>query len=99
MGRLIESTFCSLDGVISAPQEWGTEYWDEQYNGYLADLLGGAEGLVLGRETYEGFAQAWPGRDGATPRWPGVVRRTRGHPLTGPYKTVTTRRATNLQPI
>ena len=84
MGRLIESTFCSLDGVISAPQEWGTEYWDEQYDGYLADLLGGAEGLVLGRETYEGFAEAWPGRDGEiADRMNGLPKHVASRTLTG----------------
>ena len=64
MGRLIESTFSTLDGVISNPQDWGSEYWDDQYNDYIATLLGGTDALVLGRKTYEGFAAAWPGRDG-----------------------------------
>jgi dihydrofolate reductase len=64
MRKLVESTFMTLDGVISNPQEWGPPYWDEQHNGYASKLLEPADGLLLGRATYEGFAQAWPPRSG-----------------------------------
>jgi dihydrofolate reductase len=62
MRKLIESTFTTLDGVINDPQRWGPPYWDEQHAGYARKLLFGADALLLGRVTYEGFAQAWPGR-------------------------------------
>ena len=62
--KLIESTFVTLDGVIGAPQDWGPPYWDDQHGSYADKLLSSADSLLLGRETYEGFAQAWPGRGG-----------------------------------
>lgn len=62
MRKLIESTFTTLDGVISDPQRWGPPYWDEQHFGYARELLFDADALVLGRVTYESFAEAWPGR-------------------------------------
>ena len=38
--KLVESTFVTLDGVISAPQQWGgPKYWDEEYMAYASDLL------------------------------------------------------------
>jgi len=74
MRKLIESTFVSLDGVISdttpstnpqaQPQKWGSPYWDDQHSGYARDLLFASDALLLGRVTYEGFAQAWPPRKG-----------------------------------
>ena len=64
MRKLVESTFVTLDGVIENPQVWGPPYWDDEHEGYSAKLLGRADALLLGRVTYEGFAQAWPGRDG-----------------------------------
>lgn len=64
MRKLIETTFVTLDGVISDPQNWGTAYWDDQHMGYARKLLFGSDALLLGRETYEGFAEAWPGRPG-----------------------------------
>ncbi|GAA3396102.1 dihydrofolate reductase family protein [Cryptosporangium minutisporangium] len=64
MGRLIESTFVTIDGVISSPEVWGVPYWDEEHNAYSQRLLADADALLLGRETYEGFAEAWPSRSG-----------------------------------
>jgi dihydrofolate reductase len=64
MRKLIESTFMTLDGVISNPHEWSGPYWDDEHSGYGAGLLTDADALLLGRKTYEGFAQAWPTRSG-----------------------------------
>jgi dihydrofolate reductase len=60
MRKLIESTFVTLDGVIDAPEQWGPPYWDEEHAAYGDLLFSGADALLLGRVTYEGFAQAWP---------------------------------------
>lgn len=62
--KLVESTFVTLDGVINDPQNWGPPYWDDQHSAYATKLLEPADALVLGRATYEGFADAWPQRSG-----------------------------------
>ena len=74
MRKLVETTFVTLDGVISdtepstapqaAPEKWGSPYWDDQHYGYARDLLFAADALLLGRLTYEGFAASWPPRSG-----------------------------------
>ena len=64
MRKLVESTFVTLDGVISSPEKWGPPYWDEEHNGYAHNLLFASDALLLGRETYQGFAEAWPTRKG-----------------------------------
>lgn len=64
MRKLIESTFVSLDGTISAPHEWSPRYWDQQHADHARTLLWGADALLLGRETYEAFAEVWPQREG-----------------------------------
>ncbi|GAA5064291.1 dihydrofolate reductase [Thermocatellispora tengchongensis] len=74
MRKLIESTFVSLDGVIddtrpstasrAEPHHWGQPYWDEDHAGYAEKLSASADALLLGRVTYEGFAEAWSGREG-----------------------------------
>jgi dihydrofolate reductase len=73
MGRIVVTEFISLDGVIEAPG--GGE--DYKYGGWTFEIDRGDEGnqfkldetmssaaLLLGRRTYEGFAAAWPERDG-----------------------------------
>lgn len=60
MRKLVESTFVTLDGVISSPEDWGPPYWDDEHDRYAHDLLWASDALLLGRKTYEGFAEAWP---------------------------------------
>jgi dihydrofolate reductase len=73
MGKVVVSQFVSLDGVFEDPG--GSEGWDR--GGWAFQFDRGAEGdkfkldevmasdaLLLGRVTYEGFAEAWPSRTG-----------------------------------
>jgi dihydrofolate reductase len=65
MAKLVESTFVSLDGSIENPQDWSPPYWDDEHSAYSNKLFGAADAMLLGRKTYEGFAEAWPPRAGA----------------------------------
>jgi dihydrofolate reductase len=73
MGRIVVTEFVSLDGVMEDPG--GTEGF--KYGGWSFEIDRGDEGnkfkldealeadaLLLGRVTYEGFAEAWPSREG-----------------------------------
>ena len=73
MGRIVVTEFVSLDGVMEDPG--GAE--DFEYGGWSFEFSRGDEGdkfkldetrsseaLLLGRVTYNGFADAWPERDG-----------------------------------
>src|SRR5690349_22414259 len=73
MGRIVVTEFVSLDGVMEDPG--GSE--DFEHGGWSFEVSRGEEGdkfkldealetdaLLLGRRTYEGFAEAWPQRDG-----------------------------------
>src|SRR5947208_3126957 len=73
MGRIVVTEFVSLDGVMEDPG--GAE--DFKYGGWSFEFSRGDEGdkfkldeamesdaLLLGRRTYEGFAEAWPEREG-----------------------------------
>jgi dihydrofolate reductase len=73
MGKIVVTEFVSLDGVIEDPG--GAE--DYKYGGWSFKFDRGEDGdkfkldetmssdaLLLGRRTYEGFADAWPQRDG-----------------------------------
>lgn len=74
MRKLIESTFVSLDGIIddtrpstasrAEPQHWGQPYWDEDHTGYSTALYAQSDAMLLGRVTYEAFAEAWSTRSG-----------------------------------
>src|ERR687893_1215650 len=73
MGKIVVTEFVSLDGVMEDPG--GSE--DFRHGGWSFEFRRGDEGdqfkldetmeseaLLLGRVTYEGFAAAWPSREG-----------------------------------
>jgi len=62
MRRVIVSTFVTLDGVMEAPETWSFDFHDEQNMKDALQTVLGAEALLLGRTTYDGFAEAWPSR-------------------------------------
>ena len=73
MARIIVTEFVSLDGVMEGPAgdngfergAWSFEFdRGEEGNQFKTDETMDAEALLLGRKTYEGFAAAWPERDG-----------------------------------
>lgn len=61
MATLVMSEFLSLDGVMEEPS-WSAPYWNDEIAAFKAAEMAGADALLLGRVTYEGFAQAWPSR-------------------------------------
>ncbi len=64
MGKLTATSFITLDNVVAEPHLWSGAYQSED-TGELNDaVLQEADGLLLGRTTYEGFAAAWPSRSG-----------------------------------
>jgi dihydrofolate reductase len=89
MRKIIVSTMMSLDGVEDDPQNWSFDYWNDEIAKYAHDLLFASDALVMGRSTYEAFAEAWSSRAGADefadrinalPKY--VASRTAKEPLT-----------------
>ncbi len=60
MSRIVVTEFMSLDGVMEEPR-W-TFQFDRGEDGdkFKVDELFASAALLLGRVTYQGFAQAWP---------------------------------------
>jgi len=73
MGRIVVSQFITVDGVIEDPG--GAEGFDrggwafsfergDEGDRFKFEEVMAADALLLGRRTYEGFAEAWPSRTG-----------------------------------
>ena len=60
MRKVINSTYVSLDGVVTNPQEWTFEFRDDTANRFAFEQLMAADALLMGRRTYEAFASVWP---------------------------------------
>lgn len=61
MRKIVLSMFMSLDGVIETPA-WSLPYWGDDIAQVKYDELFESDTLLLGRVTYEGFAEVWPER-------------------------------------
>jgi len=59
MRKLIVTEFMTLDGPIGAPT-WSFPYWGDDIAAFKGAETDGGDTILLGRVTYEGFAQAWP---------------------------------------
>jgi len=72
VGRIVVTEFVSLDGVMEAPggEDFKYKAWsfafDRGQDGdkFKLDEVLESQALLLGRVTYEGFAAAWPSREG-----------------------------------
>jgi dihydrofolate reductase len=73
MGKIVVTEFVSIDGVMEDPgggEDFKHGGWSFKFdrgdegNQFKADETMGADAMLLGRRTYEGFAQAWPSRQG-----------------------------------
>ena len=71
MRRLVVTQFVSLDGVMEDPGgsegtplgAWSFKFdRGDEGNKFKLDEVMAADALLLGRKTYEGFAEAWPSR-------------------------------------
>ncbi len=72
MGKVVFTEFISLDGFVEAPGGEDFKYRDwafafdrgDEGEQFKVDEALAAEALLLGRKTYEGFAEAWPTYEG-----------------------------------
>ncbi|MGP4023372.1 dihydrofolate reductase family protein [Actinomadura sp. 3N407] len=67
MGKIVNSTFVSVDGVINHMEVWHFAYVDDETEQIALEQLQASESLLMGRETYDAYASVWPERDGAVP--------------------------------
>src|SRR4051794_18822020 len=73
MGKIVVTEFMTLDGVFEDPggsEEFERGGWAFKYergeegDRFKLDETMASDALLLGRATYEGFAAAWPSREG-----------------------------------
>ena len=64
MGKIVNSTFVSIDGVINHMEVWHFAYIDDESEQIALEQMQASEALLMGRHTYDVYASAWPERDG-----------------------------------
>ena len=73
MRKLVATEYMTLDGVMEAPggekslgslSGWSFLFWNDDAARFKADELNASSAFLLGRTTYQIFADAWPARTG-----------------------------------
>lgn len=85
--KIIVLSFISLDGVMQAPGGpkedtsggfkyggWTVPYFDDTAGKIMGKQMSGSYDLLLGRKTYDIFANYWPEHEDL---WPGVNKKTK----------------------
>ena len=65
MAKVISTLFISADGVAEIDPDWHFPYFDDNMGRAVSEDYDTADVLVIGRETYDSFAGAWPDREQA----------------------------------
>jgi dihydrofolate reductase len=65
MAKVISTLFISADGVAEIDPDWHFPYFDEKMGRAVREDYHTSDVLVMGRETYDSFAGAWPDREAA----------------------------------
>jgi dihydrofolate reductase len=65
MRRLVVAVYATLDGVIdgegnAAIERWQLPFVDEEFDRRVQEQVYSSDALLLGRKTYQGFAETWP---------------------------------------
>lgn len=64
MRKLVATEFMTLDGVMEKPEQWVFEFHSEETARFKLNEMLHADALLLGRHTYDIFANSWPGYTG-----------------------------------
>lgn len=65
MAKVVSTLFISADGVVEVDPAWHFPYFDEHMGNAVAEDYDSCDVLLIGRQTFDSFAGAWPGREAA----------------------------------
>ncbi|MEU4155886.1 dihydrofolate reductase family protein [Actinoplanes sp. NPDC026670] len=65
MAKVISTLFISADGVAEIDPAWHFPYFDENMGRAVTEDYETSDVLLIGRNTYDSFAGAWPEREAA----------------------------------
>ena len=60
MSKIIYGADITLDGVVEGPDKWRFDYMSKDLQAYDMQKINSLDTMLLGRNTYQGFASFWP---------------------------------------
>jgi dihydrofolate reductase len=59
MRKIVAGLFMSIDGVVERPDQWTGPHFNDEVGELVGSLIAGGDTLLLGRRTYQEFAEAF----------------------------------------
>jgi len=60
MRKVVAGLYMSLDGVVEDRSTWGSSYFNKEMLEMIREGTAEADAVLIGRRTYEAFADFWP---------------------------------------
>lgn len=76
MRKIIAGLFMTLDGVTESPDKWSFPYFNEEVGQIIQSNMDSADTMLLGRRTYEEWAEYWPGKTAEDDPFAGYINNT-----------------------
>jgi dihydrofolate reductase len=67
MRKIVAGLFVSLDGVVESPDKWHLRYYNDEMGEIVDRAAEQADAILLGRRTYQEFADFWPSQGSEEP--------------------------------
>jgi dihydrofolate reductase len=67
MRKTVGGLFISLDGVVESPEKWHLRYFNDEMGEIVSAAAAQSDAILLGRRTYQEFADFWPTQGGEDP--------------------------------
>ena len=67
MRKTVGGLFISLDGVVESPEKWHLRYFNDEMGENVSPAAAQSDAVLLGRRTYQEFADLWPTQGGEDP--------------------------------
>src|SRR4051794_7821260 len=60
MGKIVSNFFIALDGVVEAPDEWHSSYFNDEMGAVVGAGMETNKAFLMGRKLYDEWAAYWP---------------------------------------
>jgi dihydrofolate reductase len=67
MRKLTAGLFCSVDGVVEAPNLWQFDSFDDELGAGMGQMIGRVDAAIMGRVGYQEWAGYWPNAESGDP--------------------------------
>jgi dihydrofolate reductase len=76
MRKIVAGLIISLDGVVESPEKWHLSYFNDEMGETIGAQMAASDAMLLGRVTYQEFADFWPNQSSADDEFAGYMNET-----------------------